>query len=126
MANNLANWGEDATMDWLMGGTTPTRPTSRNVKLHISNPGEDGLDGAASNSTRKAATFGASSGGTSSNSADINWTNVPTTEQYQYISIWDDLTAGHCLWHGPLTSPVSVTAGDDFTIATGDLSLTIS
>lgn len=68
MANELANWAENACMDWLMGGSTPTRPSGRYVKLHIGDPGEDGTTNAAANTTRQAGTFSAASGGATSNS----------------------------------------------------------
>ena len=94
------------------------------VKLHIGDPGEDGTANAAGNTTRVAASFGASSSGTCTSDADINWTSVSTSETYSYVSLWDASSAGNCLGSGALTSGVAVTAGDDFSIPSGSLTFT--
>jgi hypothetical protein len=50
---------------------------------------------------------------------------VAGTETYSHISIWDDPTAGNCLWTGALTASKAVNAGDTFTIATGSLTVSL-
>ncbi len=126
MAANLSNWAENAMADWLLGGSAPVRPTSRNVKLHIGDPGEDGTGNAAANTTRKAVTFAAASGGVAASSSSATWTAVSTTETYSHVSVWDDITAGNCIAYGALTASKAMTAGEDFSIPSGDLSLTLS
>jgi hypothetical protein len=37
--------------------------------------------------------------------------------------MWDNSTAGNCLWYGSLSSSASVTAGDTFQITALTLSL---
>jgi hypothetical protein len=56
-------------------------------------------------------------------SATIEWTNVSTTETYSHFSLWDNSTAGNCLWTGALSSSAAVTAGDTFQITALTLSL---
>jgi len=102
---------------------SPTRPTVWYCKLHIGAPGADGTSNAAAETTRVAADFGTDG---LSNVGALTWTNVSTTEEYSHVSIWDHATAGNCLWQGDLASPVSVTAGDTFSIAAGDLDLSLS
>lgn len=96
------------------------------VKLHTGDPGEAGTSNAATETTRQGVTFAAASGGSMDSNADVAWTNVSTTETYSYVSLWDDSTAGNCLWSGSLTSPVSVNAGDNFTIPSGDLTVSLN
>ena len=66
------------------------------------------------------------SGGAISNTADIAWTSVSTTETYAWISIWSASTAGTFLGSASLTSSKAVNVGDNFSIVTGDLDITIA
>lgn len=94
------------------------------VKLHTGDPGEAGTANAAGETTRKAASFGASSSGVCTSDADLTWTNVSTTETIAYISLWDASSGGNCLGSGALTASKSVTAGDTLTIPSGSLTFT--
>lgn len=94
------------------------------IKLHTGDPGEDGTANAAAETTRKAASYGASSGGTATSDADVTWTNVAGTETITHISKWDASSAGNCLGSGALTTPKALTAGDTFTIPSGSLTFT--
>lgn len=97
------------------------------VKLHTGDPGSAGTNNAATETTRKQATFGsAASGRAISNTADIEWTNVSTTETYTWISLWTASSGGTFLGRDDLSSSAAVTAGDTFRIPTGDLDLTIT
>lgn len=94
------------------------------VKLHVGDPGEDGTANAATETTRKEMTAGAAASGATSNDNALTWTNVAGTEDYTHFSLWDASTAGNCLWTGTITAN-PVTAGDTFTIAVGDLDITL-
>lgn len=94
------------------------------MKLHVGDPGDAGTASAATETTRQEVTFAAASGDTISNDAQIQWTNVAGTEDYTHFSLWDNSTAGNCLFTGTITAN-AVVAGDTFTIATGDLDITI-
>lgn len=97
------------------------------VKLHTGDPGSAGTNNAATETTRKQATFGsAASGRAISNTADIEWTNVSTTETYTWISLWTASSGGTFLGRDDLSSSAAVTAGDTFRIPTGDLDLTVT
>lgn len=117
---------ENEIVDHVLGTGSYTMPAQVYVKLHTGAPGESAASNAATNSTRKQADFSAASGGTAVNSADIAWTNVSTTETYTHFSVWDNLTAGNPLLYGAFSSSISVTAGDNFTIEAGDLSVTLA
>lgn len=126
MASSIANWAEGQVMNYLFKNTAPTSITTVYAKLHITgNPGEDGTSNAAANTTRQSITFGTVTNGVVSNSADIVWTSVSATETYFAISLWDNVSAGNCIWVGDLTTPKAVTSGDTFTIPTGSLTITL-
>lgn len=114
-----SNYLEDAIANALRGGgagTSFTAPAAVYAKLHTGDPGEDGTSNAATETTRKAVTFGASSNGVISLSNSPSWTTVAGTETYSYVSLWDASTNGNCLGSGALSSSVSVTAGDTFNL----------
>jgi hypothetical protein len=123
---SLSNFAENEIADWLAANGAPSAVANVYVKLHTGDPGEDGTGNPAGETDRMEATFGAASGGVATSDADITWTAVSTTEQYQYVSLWDNASAGNCLGSGALTAPVSVTANDNFTIPAGDLTITIT
>ncbi len=114
-------------MDALFNNVSPAaiQLTARYIKLHIGDPGENGTANAAGETTRKSITGAASSNGVFTSVNDLIWTNVSTSETYSYVSLWDDVAAGNCLWSGALTTPKAVIAGDTFTIPTGSLTVTL-
>lgn len=103
-----------------------TQPAAFWVKLHIGDPGSAGTANAAGETTRKQATFSAAASGAITTSADLAWTNVSTTETYSHVSFWDASTAGTFLGSDALNTSRAVTAGDNFTIVTGDLDLSVT
>lgn len=121
--SDASNYAENEIADWLGANGAPGSVSNVYVKLHTGAPGEDGTANAATETTRKEATFGAASGGTVSLSATVSWTNVSTTETYSHISLWDASTAGNCLAVGALTSSVSVTSGDNFDLTSLDITV---
>lgn len=121
----IANYLENVLLDLVFNGTAYSGQATVYVKLHIGDPGEACTSNAAGETTRKAATVGAASGGTVTSDADITWTNVSTSETYSHISIWDAATNGNALWYGALTASKTVTAGDTFTIPSGSLTASL-
>ena len=128
--SDLSDYLENELLDHIMtniGGGAWTAPAALYVKLHTGSPGDDGTTNAATETTRTVCgNFSAASGGATDNDAAITWTSVSTSETYSHISIWDNATAGNCLFVGALSSSVAVTAGDDFEIAAGQLSITLA
>lgn len=121
---SISNYGEGALLDSFFNNTSAAK-AARYVKLHTGDPGEDGTANAAGETTRKSVTGAASSGGVFTSVNDLAWTSVSTTETYTHISIWDASTAGNCLWTGALTASKAVNAGDNFTIPTGSLTVSL-
>jgi hypothetical protein len=113
-------------LDALGNATNYTAPTAFYVKLHTGDPGSAGTSNAATETTRQQASFGAASGGVIATDADLTWEDVSTTETYSHVSFWTASTAGTFLGSDDLAASKAVTAGDTFTIAAGDLTVTIS
>lgn len=124
---SISNYVETKVMDALFNNASPAaiQLAARYIKLHIGDPGENGTANAAGETTRKSITSAASSNGVFTSTNDLAWTTVSTSETYSHVSLWDDVSAGNCLWTGALTSPQAVTAGNNFTIPTGSLTVTL-
>lgn len=129
---SLGDWAENAAVDWLLGGTTPTRPTTRYVSLHTGDPGDTGAT--EQNGTndlgyeRKTITFGAASGGVAANTSEPSWTSTDTGDwaQSTHFGVWDALTGGNFLGGGALTTARTLGPGDSATFATGALTVTLT
>jgi hypothetical protein len=122
----ISNYLELQLLDTLDGSGQAYSASATFLKLHLGDPGEDGDDNPAVETTRKAVTFsGAStvSGVGTKTSAGAEWTLVAATETYTHWSMWDDETSGNCLWYGGLSASASVTAGDTFEITSLTLTL---
>jgi hypothetical protein len=116
----------NAILDALCRSVAWTDPAAVYIQLHVGDPGSAGTSNAATNTTRQQATFGAgASGGAISNTVAITWTNVAGSEDYTHYSAWDASTSGNYLFSGTVTAN-AVTAGDTFTIAIGDLDVTLT
>ena len=118
---SISNYAENKLLDTLRNQSFAV--TTVYCKLHTGDPGEDGTNNAATETTRKAVSWSAASSGSLAASATLEWTNVAATETYSHFSLWDASTSGNCLWAGSLSSSASVTAGDTFLITALTLSL---
>jgi len=123
-----SNYLENELLDHALGTGSWTMPADVYVQLHTDDPGEACTSSVAGETSRVIATFAASSGGTASSNADIDWTSVSTSETYTHLSLWDNSTpgAGNALFYGAFSSSIAVTAGDNFTIASGGLDVTLA
>jgi hypothetical protein len=120
---SISNYAENKILDHLTGEAAWTMPTTVYVKLHTGDPGEAATSNAATETTRKSASWAAASSGSIATDATLEWTNVAATETITHWSLWDNLTAGNALWTGALSSSAAVTAGDTFQITSLTLSL---
>ena len=119
----ISNFLENELLDTLDGSGSAYSAPATYLKLHIGNPGEDGTGNPATETTRKAVSFGGASGGSKTSTATVEWTLVAATETYSHWSLWDNSTAGNCLWFGALSANAAVTAGDTFEITSLTLTL---
>lgn len=124
MAVGLASATAAAILD-AIGNNTSFAIANVWIKLHVGDPGAAGTSNAATETTRKQASFGAASGGAIANDAALTWTNVAGTEDFTHFSAWSASTDGTFYFSGTITSN-AVVAGDDFELAIGDLDLTLA
>lgn len=97
------------------------------AKLHTGDPGSAGTANAATNTVRKQVTLNAAATGACTSSAEIRWTTSETaTETISWVSFWDASSAGNFIGSDDLPASVSVTAGDEFFVASGDISLSLT
>jgi hypothetical protein len=126
---NLSDWAENAALDWLMGGATPSRPSARYLALFTAAPSDagGGTEMSGGGYARQAVTCGAASGGACSN------TNAPSftisgvdPAAFTHIGIFDAVTTGNLIWHGPLTASKDLGDGDTINFAIGELDFTLA
>lgn len=94
------------------------------IKPHVGAPGAAGTANAATETTRKQATWNSPSGGAVTNSADIVWTSVAGSEDYTHFTAWSASTAGTFGFSGTVTANPVVT-GDTLTITAGSLTVSV-
>lgn len=126
MAVGLASGIANSILNALCRNTAWTQPAAFYVQLHTADPGSAGTTAVAGNTTRQAATFSAAASGAITTSAALTWTSVSTTETYSHVSFWSASSLGTFLGSDALAASKSVTAGDTFTIAAGDLDLDLT
>jgi hypothetical protein len=120
---SISNYAELKLLEHITGKTAYTMPTTVYLKLHTGDPGEAATSNAATEATRKAASWGTAASGSIATSGTVEWTNVSTTETYSHWSMWDASTAGNALWSGALSTSAAVTAGDTFQVTSLTLTL---
>jgi hypothetical protein len=95
------------------------------IKLHIGAPGAAGTSNPAGETDRQQVTsWGTASGGTIASNNALQWTAVSNSEDYTHFTAWTASTAGTFGYSGTITAN-AVTAGDTFTIASGDLDVAL-
>lgn len=128
MAGNLSDWAENAALDWLMGGSSPTRPTTRYIGLFTAAPNDagGGTEVSGSGYARQAATWDAAASGVTANSGALTFTaSGGSWGTVTHIGIFSASTGGNLLWHGALTASKTVGDGDSLVFAIGDIDLTL-
>ena len=104
-----------------------TQPPAFFIKLHTADPGPTGAAAAFGDTTRQPATFAAAQAdGTITNSAPVSWTNLTAAGELTHVSFWSAATGGTFLGSDDLVVPSAVQAGDNYTIAAGDVDLSIA
>lgn len=125
MALGLSSTVANALLDALGNATNYTAPTAVWIKLHTADPGAAGTSNAATETTRKQASFAAASGGSMASDAAISWTNIAGSQDATHFSAWDASTSGNFLFSGTITAN-AYTAGDTYTVASGALTVSLN
>lgn len=124
MATGFAAGTCTAILD-AIGNATAYSVATPYIQLHTGDPGSAGTANVATETTRKSISFGAASGASIATDADITWTDVAGTEDFTHFTLWTASTAGTFIASGTITAN-AVTAGDTFTIPSGDLTLSLT
>lgn len=124
MATGISSYLAGAWLDAL-GNNTSFAVTTVYVKLHVGDPGANGTSNAATETTRKLASFAAASAGSLASDADITWTNIAGSQDATHFTAWDNISAGNFLFSGTITAN-AYTAGDTFTISSGSLTVSLT
>lgn len=126
MADNLTDTAENRTLDWLTQNS-PTAPTGAlKVRLMTANGSDSaaGTEVTGGSYAPQTVTFGAASGGATSNSGALTYTGMPACTVVG-VEIWDSAGTPIRWWHGALAASKTINAGDTFTIPAGDLDLSL-
>lgn len=113
MAEGLGTAGANTALDALVASYSW-------IKLHTAAPGAAGTTSAATETTRKQATWAAASGGSVANSNALTWTAISGSQDATHFSAWSASTAGTFGFSGTITAN-AYTAGDTYTVAIGAL-----
>lgn len=130
MANNMNTFLENKLLEHSLGKTAYTMPTVF-LALFSTDPtstGSAGTEISGGGYARQPITCGSASGGSISNSADINFgTASAAWGTVAYVGIVDAVSgAFNMLYHSALASSKTINSGDSFKVASGQLSLSIS
>lgn len=124
MATGLSSYLAGSWLD-AVGNNTSFAVATVYVKLHVGDPSSNGTANPATETTRKAASFGTASAGVLTSDADVVWTNIAGSQTATFFTAWDASTAGNFLFSGSITGN-PYTAGDTFTIASGALTVSLT
>lgn len=126
MPGSASNYLENKLIDHSLGTTTYTKPSAVYVALYSVMPSDSssGTEVTGGSYVRKVATFTAAVNGASTNTANIDFTSMPTTTVVG-VGILDALSSGNLLYWTNLPSSVAVTSGDTVRISTGSLSISL-
>jgi hypothetical protein len=124
MATGISSYLANAWLD-AIGNNTSFAVATVYVKLHVGDPGANGTSNAATETTRKEASFAAASTGSIASDAAITWTNIAGSQDATHFTAWDNISAGNFLFSGTITAN-AYTAGDTFTISSGALTVSLT
>ena len=137
MSNAASNYLEDKLLDHTLGNTAFTQPSTLYVALFYGTAAgvltnlEAGTltdEITQGNYSRQTVAFSASSSGATSNSGTVTF--PVATANYDgavtCVAVMDASSSGNVLFYGELTTSKTVTTGDTFQIATGNLQISLT
>ena len=124
----MSDYLENKFLDHFLGTSSTASPSTIYVGLHTADPTDAGTGAEVSGNgyARQSIAFSASSSGTTSNSAAVefpaasggNWGTIT------HIGIYDALTSGNLLFHSSLTVSKTISNGDIFKLAASGIDIT--
>ncbi len=125
----MSNYLENALINATLRNTSYTSPATVYVALFTSDPTDanTGTEVSGGSYARTAVTFGAPSGGVSTNSGNVEFPEATGSwGTIGWIGIMDASTSGNLLYHTALDTSKTISSGDIFRITTGNLSVTLA
>jgi hypothetical protein len=125
----MSNYLENALINVTLRNTAYTSPTTVYLALYTSDPtdADSGTEVSGGSYARQSITFGAPSNGASTNSASVEFPQATGSwGTITHVGIRDALTTGNLLYHTPLDVSKTISSGDIFKIASGNLSVTLA
>ena len=129
---NIGQWAEKNMLDWVLGGATPTRPTTWWIGLSLGSPTSvSGSEvGAGSGYSRATASFGAAATpaglGSASNTLACTFGSFASSGTISGLFVADASTSGNILWFGLLSAVRTPNVGDSLVLAQGALVITLA
>jgi hypothetical protein len=123
----MSDYLENEILDHILGTGAYTMPTTVYVGLSTGSFNDDnsGTELSGSGYARQSIAFGAASGGTASNSGNVDFPAATGSwGTVSHFGLFDASTGGNLLIHGALTASKTVATGDILRIATGDMDIT--
>lgn len=110
----------------ILRNTDFVHPSAIYVSLHEGDPGQAGANEVIGGGYgRKLANFSAAANKTTSNTADIEFPDMPTAT-ITHVGLWSAASGGNFWWGGSLTVSKALTTGDTLKIPAGDLNVTLT
>ena len=125
----FSNYLEDALINATLRNTSYTSPATVYVGLYTSDPTDanTGTEVSGGSYARTAVTFGAPSGGASTNNAAVEFPQATASwGTIGWLGILDASTSGNLLYHTALDESKTIENGDIFRISSGNLSVTLA
>jgi hypothetical protein len=124
----MSDYLENKFLDHFLGTASTSAPAAVYVGLHTADPTDAGTGAEVSGNgyARQAIAFGASSGGTASNSGAVEFpaANGGDFGTITHIGIYDASSSGNLLFHSALTTSKTIADGDIFKIAVSGVDIT--
>lgn len=129
MADNFTDAAENLMLDWIFNVGSPTRPTGHQVALTSVNgsdsaAGTEVANAGGSTYARQNVTMATAASGATSNTGALTFTNMPALTVVG-VEIWNGAGTVRVAY-GTLTASKVLNLGDTFTIAIGDIDVTLS
>lgn len=122
--SQMSTYLENALLNHVLRNTPLTSPATVYAALYTSDPtgADSGTEVSGGSYARQAITFGAPSGGSCSNSADVTFpVATGSWGTVTHVGIRDASTGGNLLYVGALTVSQAVASGNQFKFPSGQL-----
>ena len=125
----FSDYLETALINATLRNTSYTSPTTVYVALYTSDPtdADSGTECSGGAYARQSVTFSPPSGGTTSNSAAVEFPQATGSWGIiTHVGIVDASSAGNLLYHTAATASKTIDTGDVYRIAAGSLTVTLA